>query len=572
MTRMTRTNTVLPALAVFLLAGAVPASAQTAKPRDEQRQAQPTETRRANHNTRSAVRIDQTRQGERALMFVNAKVAIGATVKNPNEDDVGEIQDFIVDRGSGKIRFAVVQSGAFLGIGGKSFAVPYGELNWTPNTKSFYGRMTPEQVERQVEFTPENWDTLEETTWMDRFQDWATPENTRDEWENITLDGSDSMTEIRGRITTVERINEGTPSERIRLTIQPQNGGSEQIILGPSWFVMGHDAAPLRGDTYVVKGVRRGSNFVVISAGPNGSELNLRDENGRTAWDDGHNKRDDRTTADRNDNRGADRDRTSDRDRMNDRTAANRENRLPRYVMLSDLIGADAQARGAESGEIQTAVIESGSGRIAFLGFDPNENFLGIGDGVTLVPWSITSIDRDLNVSIDATTDVMGSAAQMPDEMSKLNDRDTRVAIYRAYKVEPADFIGGDSKQLSVKEQANSGDAWGKDSLIAKSLADGRKVEFRGTIASINKESIMSGAPEATVLTIRMESGGTEKVIVAPAWYTDQQKLRFAVGDTVKVKGRTAVIREQTHTAAWSIEHNGETTTLWNDKNPAWAK
>ena len=256
---------------------------------------------------------------------------------------------------------------------------------------------------------------------------------------------------------------------------------------------------------------------------------------------------------------------------MTDRSPGDENRRGGRYVMLTDLVGADADARGASDGEIQSAVVEAVSGRVAFLAFDPNENFLGIGDGVTLVPWSVASIDHDLNVHLDTSKDVLDSATRMPDDLTSLNSDEARVVIYRAFKVQPAEFRN-DNGPLSEKERTMTGDAWAKDSMITKTLADGRKVEFNGTVTSISKETIMTGAPEATVMTIRLEAGGTERVILGPAWYTDQQQFRFRVGDKVKIKGRNAMIREQSHTAAWSVEHNGETTNLWNDKTPAWTK
>jgi sporulation protein YlmC with PRC-barrel domain len=567
MTRKLRTNTALPAIAVFLLAGAVPAAAQSSSTtRENQRQAQPDDTRRANQNPRSTVRIDEARRGSRMLMFAKSSDIVGATVKNPNDEDLGEVQDFIVDRGSGKIRFAVIRSGAFLGIGGKSFAVPYNQLEWTPNTKSYFARMTREQIDRQVEFTPEDWNTLEETTWMDQFQDWADEDDRRSYDDNVTIDRNAKPVEISGRITEVDRVNEGTPYEQIRVTLQTREGQTDEITLGPSWYVMAHRSAPLRGDTLVVRGVRQGNEFIAYTAGPKDNELHLRDSNGRIAWEDGRHT-DHRDGANRT---GNDRDR-ADRDRMTDRSPGDENRRGGRYVMLTDLVGADADARGASDGEIQSAVVEAVSGRVAFLAFDPNENFLGIGDGVTLVPWSVASIDHDLNVHLDTSKDVLDSATRMPDDLTSLNSDEARVVIYRAFRVQPAEFRN-DNGPLSEKERTMTGDAWVKDSMITKTLADGRKVEFNGTVTSISKETIMTGAPEATVMTIRLEAGGTERVILGPAWYTDQQQFRFRVGDKVKVKGRNAMIREQSHTAAWSVEHNGETTNLWNDKTPAWTK
>jgi sporulation protein YlmC with PRC-barrel domain len=47
------------------------------------------------------------------------------TVKNPKGEDLGTIQDMVLDGGSGKIRYAVLSFGGWLGIGDKLFAVPW---------------------------------------------------------------------------------------------------------------------------------------------------------------------------------------------------------------------------------------------------------------------------------------------------------------------------------------------------------------------------------------------------------------------------------------------------------------
>ena len=45
-------------------------------------------------------------------------------IKNSNGDDIGEVQDLVIDS-SGKVRYVAVQYGGFLGLGSKLFAVPF---------------------------------------------------------------------------------------------------------------------------------------------------------------------------------------------------------------------------------------------------------------------------------------------------------------------------------------------------------------------------------------------------------------------------------------------------------------
>ncbi len=54
---------------------------------------------------------------------------IGLNVYNDDNEKIGGIADFIVDR-TGKLEAVVVGAGGFLGIGERDVAVPYEEIKW----------------------------------------------------------------------------------------------------------------------------------------------------------------------------------------------------------------------------------------------------------------------------------------------------------------------------------------------------------------------------------------------------------------------------------------------------------
>ncbi len=66
-------------------------------------------------------------------------------VVNKKGDDLGQVQTFVVDMKEGLIAFALVAFGGFLGITDKWFALPWGTLNWHPETKKFILDM-PEEI------------------------------------------------------------------------------------------------------------------------------------------------------------------------------------------------------------------------------------------------------------------------------------------------------------------------------------------------------------------------------------------------------------------------------------------
>lgn len=401
---------------------------------------------------------------------------IGSDLHNRNGDKIGSIEDFIVERGSGKLVFAIVEIGGVLGMGGHEFALPYERLTWSDSDNRFTTDMTKEQAEAQGEFLPDNWNDLHNTSWMQRVTGWGGNDRNDDlatERAIMAATGRAEAEEIRGRITDVRREDERTGSDMVIVDIETQNGQTREVILGPSWYVTGHDAAPLRGQTVVIKARKHDGRYYGWSAGERGTEMMLRNEQGRSAWSQDRdtdrtntpatnpksptpNNPDrsdpDRTSPDRNQpaNQPATRPGTTQptdaRTRPADRITRDRSDRTSdssmasRYILLSDLIGTNADARGISSGEIEGALIEGRSGKIAFLLFDPNENFLGIGDTISLVPWSVAYINRDMKVNFDADASAFSNAMEMPKDLTTLRSSAAIEPAYRAFQVRPAQF------------------------------------------------------------------------------------------------------------------------------------
>jgi sporulation protein YlmC with PRC-barrel domain len=53
------------------------------------------------------------------------KTVIGSKVVNAQNEDLGKIEDLVIDAGAGRIAYAVLSFGGFLGMGDKYFAIPW---------------------------------------------------------------------------------------------------------------------------------------------------------------------------------------------------------------------------------------------------------------------------------------------------------------------------------------------------------------------------------------------------------------------------------------------------------------
>lgn len=59
-----------------------------------------------------------------------ASKIIGATVRNPAGDNLGNINDLVLNPQNGQVVYAVVSFGGVMGMGDKLFAIPWRALQW----------------------------------------------------------------------------------------------------------------------------------------------------------------------------------------------------------------------------------------------------------------------------------------------------------------------------------------------------------------------------------------------------------------------------------------------------------
>lgn len=68
---------------------------------------------------------------------LTATSIIGDSVENTKGDHLGQINNLMINIMSGRIEYVVLEFGAFLGLGGKLFAIPFGELHLNPDKECF---------------------------------------------------------------------------------------------------------------------------------------------------------------------------------------------------------------------------------------------------------------------------------------------------------------------------------------------------------------------------------------------------------------------------------------------------
>ena len=91
------------------------------------------------------------------LGSLSATTLIGDPVLNSKGDDLGKIEDFMIDLDTGSIIYAVLSFGGFLGLGDKLFAIPWASLRVDLEEKCFRLDIDQETLEKAPGFDKENW-------------------------------------------------------------------------------------------------------------------------------------------------------------------------------------------------------------------------------------------------------------------------------------------------------------------------------------------------------------------------------------------------------------------------------
>jgi sporulation protein YlmC with PRC-barrel domain len=89
----------------------------------------------------------------------------GTAVKNKEGENLGKIEDFMVDLTTGRILYAVLSFGGFIGIGNKLFAIPINALKLDLDKEFFLLDVDKERLEKAPGFDKDNWPDMAGPEW-----------------------------------------------------------------------------------------------------------------------------------------------------------------------------------------------------------------------------------------------------------------------------------------------------------------------------------------------------------------------------------------------------------------------
>lgn len=107
-------------------------------------------------------------------MILSADTITGDEVCNLQDEKLGKIQDLMLDIHEGKIRYAVLASGGFLGMGDHLFAIPWKALKHDSANKRFLLDVNVDRLKEAPGFDKDNWPDMADATWNSKVESYYT--------------------------------------------------------------------------------------------------------------------------------------------------------------------------------------------------------------------------------------------------------------------------------------------------------------------------------------------------------------------------------------------------------------
>ena len=180
-----------------------------------------------------------------------ASEVIGSNVKNQKGEDLGKVEELVIEPASGSIDYAVISFGGFLGMGDKYFAVPFSLLK-APQVPEgskaahFTFDVEKSRLEKAPGFDKNNWPDIAVATWsqeVDRFYNTTRARPARAEGDDI----SEGKSNPNGAIDANASTHLCKASDLIGKKVEnPQHenlGDVKELVLDPrqsrvNYFVM----------------------------------------------------------------------------------------------------------------------------------------------------------------------------------------------------------------------------------------------------------------------------------------------------------------------------------------------
>lgn len=106
-----------------------------------------------------------------ALTMIKLSDLVGMDIASPTGENLGEIEDLVLDPASGKISYAALSFGGFMGFNDKLFAVPWDALSARKDGKVIFA-VDKERLTNAPGFDKKNWPTMASPSFDDEVRNY----------------------------------------------------------------------------------------------------------------------------------------------------------------------------------------------------------------------------------------------------------------------------------------------------------------------------------------------------------------------------------------------------------------
>ena len=97
--------------------------------------------------------------------LMGADTLLGNDVYNTADEKLGSIKEFMIEMDSGRIGYAVLSFGGFLGMGDRLFAVPWQAMTLDTKNHRFTLNVDKDTLKNAPGFDKDHWPSMADPTW-----------------------------------------------------------------------------------------------------------------------------------------------------------------------------------------------------------------------------------------------------------------------------------------------------------------------------------------------------------------------------------------------------------------------
>jgi sporulation protein YlmC with PRC-barrel domain len=215
-------------------------------------------------------------------ILLSTEALLGSDVKNPQGQDVGDLKHLMLDPRTGRVMYAVVAIGGFLGMGEKTVIVPWYALEVARDGKSLVLNVAPQMLQQAPAYEKGK-ESIYAPTSASRGGGWGmeTP-------YGRLYDPAKEQT-ISGQVVSIEtRAPMPGMTPGMQMLVQTEDGKSAHVQVGPVWYLERQDLDMKENTRVQVTGAQAEIDgqpvLIAREVQFDGQVLTLRDAQGMPMW------------------------------------------------------------------------------------------------------------------------------------------------------------------------------------------------------------------------------------------------------------------------------------------------